>query len=308
MLPIVAGGCVSAVAHRVGRDMLPIVAGGCVRGAHTGGLGRSAAGLTWNPGDQHDAWSRRCGLWPGAGRRSTRACLRRARSAIPFLRMTMTAITTRPGCPASRRCRGRAWQLPPVADSAVGGRGGPRSGSRRAGCSACRWAASWPAGAGWRCGPAASSDESLPGWLPRDTRDWQAAGYFLPLDISRADLAEAAQAWNPRVPTVPPLQGCDSPGAIRPGAWSTGAADAIRGGGCGYPLAGRSWFKADGLRFRAWRQGAGPAWLDASPADPDRRDAHVHVAGAGCPRLEVRLVLKVLHFTLISDLVRVTMH
>jgi hypothetical protein len=40
------------------------------------------------------------------------------------------------------------------------------------------------------------SYESLPGWLPRDVRGWQAAEYLLPLDVSRRDLAEAAEAWD----------------------------------------------------------------------------------------------------------------
>jgi hypothetical protein len=54
----------------------------------------------------------------------------------------------------------------------------------------------------------------------------------------------------------------------------------------------RTWLRAEGLGFGVWRQGAGPARLDASPADPGRHDAHVHVAGAARPRLEVRSVLK----------------
>jgi hypothetical protein len=53
---------------------------------------------------------------------------------------------------------------------------------------------------------------------------------------------------------------------------------------------------------------AGSAWPDASPADPGRRDAHVHVAGAARPRLEVCPVLQALHFALVCDLVRVTLH
>src|SRR5215472_14751553 len=61
------------------------------------------------------------------------------------------------------------------------------------------------------------------------------------------------------------------------------------------------------LGLRALRPGTGPAWLDASPADPGRRDAHVHFAGAARPRLEVRSILKALHATLICDLVRATM-
>src|SRR5271169_3502450 len=62
------------------------------------------------------------------------------------------------------------------------------------------------------------------------------------------------------------------------------------------------------LGFRALRPGTGPARLDASPADPGRRDAHVDVAGAARPRLQVRSILKALHFTLIGDRVRVTLY
>ena len=40
------------------------------------------------------------------------------------------------------------------------------------------------------------SCESLPGWLTRDAPGWQAAGYLLPLHVSRSGLAEAAQAWG----------------------------------------------------------------------------------------------------------------
>jgi hypothetical protein len=40
------------------------------------------------------------------------------------------------------------------------------------------------------------SYESLPGWLTRDTPGWQAAGYLLPLHVSRSSLAGAAQAWD----------------------------------------------------------------------------------------------------------------
>jgi hypothetical protein len=65
---------------------------------------------------------------------------------------------------------------------------------------------------------------------------------------------------------------------------------------------------AAGLSFAVWRRRAGPAWADASPADPGRRDAHVHVAGAARPRLEARSVLHALDFTLICDPVRATLH
>ena len=60
--------------------------------------------------------------------------------------------------------------------------------------------------------------------------------------------------------------------------------------------------------LRHLASGAGPARLDASPADPGRRDAHVHVAGAACPWLQVRSILKALYVTLIGDCVRVTLH
>jgi hypothetical protein len=32
--------------------------------------------------------------------------------------------------------------------------------------------------------------------MPRDRLGWQAAGYLLVLDLSQADLAEAAEAWD----------------------------------------------------------------------------------------------------------------
>ena len=70
----------------------------------------------------------------------------------------------------------------------------------------------------------------------------------------------------------------------------------------------RDWLRAEGLGFGAGCPGAGPARLDASPADPGRRDAHVHVAGAARPRLEARPILKAPHFTLAGDRVRVTVH
>jgi hypothetical protein len=50
------------------------------------------------------------------------------------------------------------------------------------------------------------------------------------------------------------------------------------------------------------------AGLDHPPANVSRRDAHVHIAGTWRPRLEVRYVLKVLHFTLVGDHVRVTLY
>ena len=40
------------------------------------------------------------------------------------------------------------------------------------------------------------SHEALPGWLPRDADGWQAGEYFLLLEVSRADLAGAARAWD----------------------------------------------------------------------------------------------------------------
>jgi hypothetical protein len=39
------------------------------------------------------------------------------------------------------------------------------------------------------------SHEALPTWMPRDRSGWQAAEYLLVLDLSQADLAEAAEAW-----------------------------------------------------------------------------------------------------------------
>src|SRR6185437_10630793 len=68
----------------------------------------------------------------------------------------------------------------------------------------------------------------------------------------------------------------------------------------------RTWLGAEGLGFGAGCPGAGPARLDAPPADPGRRDAHVHVAGAARPRLEARSVLKAPDFTLVGYRVRVT--
>jgi hypothetical protein len=40
------------------------------------------------------------------------------------------------------------------------------------------------------------SHESLPNWLPRDTPGWQAGQYFVALEVSTADLAAAARAWD----------------------------------------------------------------------------------------------------------------
>jgi hypothetical protein len=40
------------------------------------------------------------------------------------------------------------------------------------------------------------SHESLPDWMPRDFPGWQAEEYFLPLDISCSELAEAARSWD----------------------------------------------------------------------------------------------------------------
>ena len=40
------------------------------------------------------------------------------------------------------------------------------------------------------------SHESLPNWMPRDFRGWQAEEYFLPLDINCSELAAAAQSWE----------------------------------------------------------------------------------------------------------------
>jgi hypothetical protein len=40
------------------------------------------------------------------------------------------------------------------------------------------------------------SHEALPSWMPRERSGWQAAEYLLALDLSQADLAEAAEAWD----------------------------------------------------------------------------------------------------------------
>jgi hypothetical protein len=40
------------------------------------------------------------------------------------------------------------------------------------------------------------SQESLPDWMPRDFPGWHAEEYFLPLDISCSELAEAARSWD----------------------------------------------------------------------------------------------------------------
>ena len=40
------------------------------------------------------------------------------------------------------------------------------------------------------------SHESLPGWLPRDIAGWQADEYFVPLEVTTADLAGAARAFD----------------------------------------------------------------------------------------------------------------
>jgi hypothetical protein len=40
------------------------------------------------------------------------------------------------------------------------------------------------------------SHESLPGWLPRDAAGRQAGEYFVALEVTAADLAEAARAWD----------------------------------------------------------------------------------------------------------------
>jgi hypothetical protein len=38
--------------------------------------------------------------------------------------------------------------------------------------------------------------ESLPGWLPRGVAGWQADEYFVALEVSTADLAGVARAWD----------------------------------------------------------------------------------------------------------------
>jgi hypothetical protein len=40
------------------------------------------------------------------------------------------------------------------------------------------------------------SHESLPSWLPREPVGWQADEYYLALEVSCADVAEAARAWD----------------------------------------------------------------------------------------------------------------
>jgi hypothetical protein len=40
------------------------------------------------------------------------------------------------------------------------------------------------------------SHESLPSWMPRKLPGWQAQEYFLPLEVSRVELAEAARSWD----------------------------------------------------------------------------------------------------------------
>jgi len=40
------------------------------------------------------------------------------------------------------------------------------------------------------------SHESLPSWLPREPVGWQAGEYYLALEVSCADVAEAARAWD----------------------------------------------------------------------------------------------------------------
>jgi len=40
------------------------------------------------------------------------------------------------------------------------------------------------------------SQESLPGWMPRNFDGWQAEEYFLPLEMSCAGLAKAARSWD----------------------------------------------------------------------------------------------------------------
>jgi hypothetical protein len=40
------------------------------------------------------------------------------------------------------------------------------------------------------------SHESLPSWVPREPRGWQSAEYFLPLDVTCDQLAQAAQVWD----------------------------------------------------------------------------------------------------------------
>ena len=66
-----------------------------------------------------------------------------------------------------------------------------------------------------------------------------------------------------------------------------------------------TWHPAPALtrtrRFRCVRR-------DAPPADLGRRDAHVHVAGAGRPRLQARSVLQAPYVELVDDPVRVTVH
>jgi hypothetical protein len=40
------------------------------------------------------------------------------------------------------------------------------------------------------------SHESLPGWLPRNVAGWQAGEYSVALEVTTADLAGAARAWD----------------------------------------------------------------------------------------------------------------
>jgi hypothetical protein len=40
------------------------------------------------------------------------------------------------------------------------------------------------------------SYESLPGWLPRDAPGWRTGEYFVALELSTTDLAEAARTWD----------------------------------------------------------------------------------------------------------------
>ena len=40
------------------------------------------------------------------------------------------------------------------------------------------------------------SHESLPAWFPRDAVGWQAGEYSVALQVSAADLAQAARAWD----------------------------------------------------------------------------------------------------------------
>jgi predicted PhzF superfamily epimerase YddE/YHI9 len=142
------------------------------------------------------------------------------------------------------------------------------------------------------------------GWLrarklPRCWASWFHAGWPRPASSSdRSILRHGAYGHGDRIGSRPYRWGCARCPRSSPSLSVMSSVDS----------ACRNWLRAEGLGFGVWCRGAGPARLDASPADPGRRDAHVHIASAARPRLQMRSILKAPHFTLVGYRVRVTLH